>query len=140
MVGTAELHFYVMWFALCISIACFFSVAVCATLNAKPVKITAFLFLLFAGFNWVNDVTTMKNTPNFNEPDISQLELLERKHSYSKLQRDVYMEFIEMICLFLILLLPYWHESYLERIRYLEKRVKEEEENYVRIVNANKAK
>ncbi|CAG9321886.1 unnamed protein product [Blepharisma stoltei] len=136
MADTSELHFYIMWFALIVAISCFFSLSICGVLNGKPVKVGVFLLILFAGSNWVNDVTTMRNTPNFNEPGIEPEKLLELKHNYSKLQRDVYMEFIEMISLFLILLLPYWHESYLERIRYLEKRVKEEEENCARLISS----
>ena len=53
----------------------------------------------------------------------TEAELYKKKHEFSELQRDVYMQFIEMCALFSILLVPYLRESYEARIRALERQI-----------------
>ncbi|CAG9321877.1 unnamed protein product [Blepharisma stoltei] len=133
---SSEVHFYIMWFSFLIATFCFFSANLCGILNTKSHKTGIFLLLLISGPKWVKDVTALKNAPNFNELDIDPEKFYELRHNYSKLEMDVYIYCIEIISLFLIILLPYWHGSYSEKIDFLEKRVKEEEENYAKLLSS----
>jgi len=114
-------HFYVMWFGLGGALGCFFSSGFCKVFEPKPLKLVVFLLLLFSAFSWVSDLTTMNNMPAFSAD--TEAKLYKKKHEFSELQRDVYMQFIEMCALFSILLVPYLRESYEARIRALERQI-----------------
>ena len=119
-----EIHFYIMWFSLLVSGTCVVSQSTCKLFKPNYIKIIIFLLLIFAGFTWVNDVTEMKNTPDFSDiPD--KLELETKKYEFAKLQRNVYLEGLEVYSLLLILLIPAFHSHYMGVIRALERRLEE---------------
>jgi hypothetical protein len=120
-----QVHFYIMWFSLITSVTCLLSLQTRSLLNPPIIKILIFVLILFAGLTWVHDVTAMKNTPDFSDT-LDDLELLTKKHEYSKLQRDVYLEGLELYSLFLLLILPRFHDYYISIIKAHERKLNQE--------------
>ncbi|OMJ73176.1 hypothetical protein SteCoe_28180 [Stentor coeruleus] len=119
-----EVHFYIMWFALLCSTSCLMKDSFCSFFKPNYVKLSIFVLLLFAGFTWTHDVTEMKNTEDFSNIE-DKLELMTRKHNYSKLQRDVYMEGLEVFCLLLLLIVPRFHDYYIQTIKSYDRALKQ---------------
>lgn len=94
MEGFTELTYHVMSLTLCLSIGCFFSPSVCKMCVNRPVKIVLYVVFLVGTLLWAEDFIEMKNTPRFDVGESSELQLLELKYAYAKLQRDVYFKFI----------------------------------------------
>ena len=120
-----ELHFYIMWFSLLSSATCIISESTRSLLKPNWIKILIFVLLIFASFSWVNDVTTMRNTPDFSNTT-NELDLYKLKHEYSKLQRDVYMKGLEFYSLALLLVIPRFHDYYVQIIKAHERKLKQE--------------
>ena len=118
-----EMHFYIMWFSLLTAMTCLLSMTTRSFLNSNYIKFPVFILLLFTGLTWVHDVTAMQNTPTFPH-SLTPLELMTKKHEYSKLQRDVYLESLEFFCLLVILILPRSHQYYMQTIKAYERKVK----------------
>mmetsp|Transcript_34320 Transcript_34320/g.60084 ORF Transcript_34320/g.60084 Transcript_34320/m.60084 type:complete len:128 (+) Transcript_34320:891-1274(+) len=79
---------------LSLSLGCFFSNSVCKFVASTPVKQILYLLFLASVLIWAKDFLEMSNTPRFDTEGIAKEALLERKYSFAKLQRDVYMKFI----------------------------------------------
>ena len=120
-----EVHFYIMWFSVLASITCVLSSSSSSLLKSNIAKILIFSLLLFAGLTWAHDVTAMKNTPDFSNTS-DELELMTQKHLYSKLQRDVYMEGLEFYSLLLLLIIPRFHDYYIQIIKAFERKIIQE--------------
>lgn len=118
-----EVHFYIMWFSVLSAITCLLSIKTRSFMNATPIKLLAFALMLFAGFSWVHDVSAMQNTADFSATS-SEIVLLQKKHEYSELQRDVYIEFLEIFSLLVILILPRSHQCYMQAIHAYERKIK----------------
>jgi hypothetical protein len=117
-------HFYIMWFALLCNSACLGYERVCLCFRPKVLKIGIFLLLLFAGFSFISNASALKNFPDFSNVT-GQVELLQSKHSLSKLQRDVYLQGIETFNLFLLLTIPRYQQYYEDTLLAFSRRLKE---------------
>lgn len=127
-------HFLIMWGSTCCALTLFFSEASNKLFKTPVFKYVTFGLLLFAGFSFATSFLRMYNYPRFDDLENDLVELFKKKHELSELQRNVYLQLMETLSLFMCLILPQWYSKFDERIAYLKNRLREEEDNYTRLV------
>lgn len=128
------IHFLIMWGSTCCALTLFFSEASNKLFKTPMFKYVTFGLLLFAGFSFATSFLRMYNFPRFDDLETDLVLLYKKKHELSELQRNVYLQFLETLSLFMCLTLPQWYSKFDERIAYLKNRLREEEDNYTRLV------
>ena len=118
MVTISEVHFSFMVIGLIGATLCLLNSTFAAAANKNIFKIIIFAGVLFALFSWGNSFLALRNAERFDDPGISEVELLRRKYSFALIQRDCYIQFIEATSLLVFLILPKWHEHYTKTINY----------------------
>jgi hypothetical protein len=127
-------HFLIMWGSTCCALTLFFSEASNKLFKTTMFKYVTFGLLLFAGFSFATSFLRMYNFPGFDYLEDNLVELYKKKHELSELQRNVYLQLMETLSLFMCLILPQWYSKFDDRIAYLKNRLREEEDNYTRLV------
>lgn len=131
------LHFLIMWSSTSCALTLFFSESSSKLVKSPTVKYVIFGLVLFAGFSFANSFLGMYNFPRFDDLESQPLEFYKKKHELSELQRNVYMQAIETLSLYMCLIIPQWQKKYTDRISYLQSRLKEEEEHYTRLIRTS---
>ena len=127
-------HFLIMWGSTCCALTLFFSKASNKLFKTAMFKYVTFGLLLIAGFSFATSFLSMYNYPRFDDLEYDLVELYKKKHELSELQRNVYLQLLETLSLFMCLILPQWYSKFDERIAYLKDRLRQEEDNYTKLV------
>jgi hypothetical protein len=120
----ATFHYYLMTGSFLLVSACLIKDSTCKLFKPNQVKLLIFAFLLISGFSWVTSVTNLRNSEDFSALT-DPVELWERKHLHSKLQRDVYIQGFSTFCLFILLTFPKYYQIYIETAKAYQRKIED---------------
>ncbi len=127
-------HFIIMWSSTCCGLTLFFVEPSNKLFKIPAIKYAIFGLILFAGFSFATSFLKMYNFQRFDDLESDTAEFYKKKHELSELQRNVYLQAMETLSLYMCLILPQWYKKYNERIDYLKSRLQQEEENNTKLL------
>lgn len=116
-----QVFYWILGVAFACMIVSLLSRKACVWFYSRFVRFALSMMMLLCTWGWLIDLQGVKNTPDrlaSSDTCEAQLELMEFKHEYAKLQRNAYLKFAGMLCFFVCLVVSFREIDVQQELQY----------------------